>query len=561
MQIRSLAANSPNKYQLLDTACEDLERYVWRCKNSYVDSVKGMPYAERMAYLILAYGGAEPLYRLIKRLHKETIEEYEEDNDDFDLVDSDFFLDFHDLYQKYGDYALFIEKDTIMALKYYELAALDWYYFKGEVEWEISDQEKREVINRVKEFDWLVNLRFGPWNKINQWKRQKVWSGEERYKEIFVLYIYNLKKQNSQKICMYANAFYHALDEMITQHCARNEIRWPLFMAYGIRETSLEYMLSVIRDKGKMKELNETTKRNIFRCIRSNQSKKLKPICDYANRVEDSDQAFECCFDMLEVMEHTRRIINCLRMKPLPDAELAYMNDPNEGRTLQKRLFSGDTPFEGDLNHRKEARYPYVFIKCFTPQIDFLPMWEMYGDHAQGCCLVIDWNRCMELGMEVPLYNVCYLSKVGSHYKVEPQNNANLVDCVKLEQELDILSELCRRLWRESKACLEAVHSILDGILYLFKDASYSYEKEVRIYYQYPEVDSAFRHTLGDFGKLYVATDVSIEIKEVILGPKFMNRSDVMPYLQEQVDIMCKECGTRAPKITLSDIEYRQDFG
>ena len=106
-----------------------------------------------------------------------------------------------------------------------------------------------------------------------------------------------------------------------------------------------------------------------------------------------------------------------------------------------------------------------------------------------------------------------------------------------------------------------AVHSILDGILYLFKDASYSYEKEVRIYYQYPEVDSAFRHTLGDFGKLYVATDVSIEIKEVILGPKFMNRSDVMPYLQEQIDIMCKECGTRAPKITLSDIEYRQDFG
>lgn len=54
-------------------------------------------------------------------------------------------------------------------------------------------------------------------------------------------------------------------------------------------------------------------------------------------------------------------------------------------------LFDDTIPFEGGSLQRKNARYPYVFIKCFTPQIDFLPMWEMYGDYAEGCCLVIDW--------------------------------------------------------------------------------------------------------------------------------------------------------------------------
>ena len=90
------------------------------------------------------------------------------------------------------------------------------------------------------------------------------------------------------------------------------------------------------------------------------------------------------------------------------------------------------------------------------------------------------------------------------------------------------LAALCDLLYRKNDAaCLEAMHSILNEILYLFKDSSYAYEKEVRICYQYPGVDETFRHTPGEFGKLYVATDFPVAIKEVILGPKFLNRSEV----------------------------------
>ena len=120
--------------------------------------------------------------------------------------------------------------------------------------------------------------------------------------------------------------------------------------------------------------------------------------------------------------------------------------------------------------------------------------------------------------------------------------------------ELDALCDLLDR--KNDAACLEAMHSILNEILYLFKDSSYAYEKEVRICYQYPGVDEAFRHTSGEFCKLYVATDFPVAIKEVILGPKFLNRSEVMPYLQEQIDRMSEMCKMQVPQITLSDIEY-----
>ena len=52
--------------------------------------------------------------------------------------------------------------------------------------------------------------------------------------------------------------------------------------------------------------------------------------------------------------------------------------------------------------------------------------------------------------------------------------------------ELDALCDLLYR--KNDAACLEAMHSILNEILYLFKDSSYAYEKEVRICYQYPRV-------------------------------------------------------------------------
>ena len=97
MQMRKLAElPRSSNYQeerlfLLKIACEDLEKYVFALSMRRISEPQICSYGPRMATLILAYGGAESLY------------------------------------------ALFILQDVDTALKYYELAALDWYYFEGEV--------------------------------------------------------------------------------------------------------------------------------------------------------------------------------------------------------------------------------------------------------------------------------------------------------------------------------------------------------------------------------------------------------------------------------------------
>lgn len=112
----------------------------------------------------------------------------------------------------------------------------------------------------------------------------------------------------------------------------------------------------------------------------------------------------------------------------------------------------------------------------------------------------------------------------------------------------------CKSISDEFK--LYVIQKVVNRILFLFKYASYSYEKEVRICYQFPEIDKSFKHTNQLDKKLYVITDFVIPFKEIILGPKFINRSDVVPYFQERIDMMCNKLCLDKPQITFSDIVY-----
>lgn len=94
-------------------------------------------------------------------------------------------------------------------------------------------------------------------------------------------------------------------------------------------------------------------------------------------------------------------------------------------------------------------------------------------------------------------------------------------------------------------------------MLYLFKDDSYSYEQEVRILYLYSKVGKNFEHTPQQIPKLFITTDYCIQLKEIILGPKVSDISNRIPYLQEQVEKMCKEINADIPEITISNIDYR----
>ena len=94
-------------------------------------------------------------------------------------------------------------------------------------------------------------------------------------------------------------------------------------------------------------------------------------------------------------------------------------------------------------------------------------------------------------------------------------------------------------------------------LIYLFKDSSYYYEQECRILYEFTECQNNMRHTDGEYPLLFVQTDFPVQLKEIILGPKFESLSRKIPYIQEQIEEMCQRTGLRMPEITISDIDYR----
>lgn len=240
------------------------------------------------------------------------------------------------------------------------------------------------------------------------------------------------------------------------------------------------------------------------------------------------------------------------RLGKLTVMHLSYMNDPNEGKTLQKAIYG---PSYGALQKgRKPLDVPFVFVKCFSPRIDYLPMWEMYGDHARGCCLVIDWetSKWMEEEAEPVLYHVCYLRKQGNSYVVLNEDNEKLSrSCRAINSQLQELHNVAEEIAEQDRRYLD---DVLWKVLYLFKDSSYSYEQELRVIYQ---TKDNILHTDGDRPWLFVQTPFPLQLDEVILGPKFPDVSTRVPYLQEQLDLMCEKTGTEKPRITLSEIDYR----
>lgn len=236
---------------------------------------------------------------------------------------------------------------------------------------------------------------------------------------------------------------------------------------------------------------------------------------------------------------------------------VAYMNDPNEGKALLTNIYEDASDL---ISGRREAEFPYVFIKCFTTRIDDLPMWEMYGNHAKGCCIVIKLMNLQEKINDIPIYNVCYLRDG----KISENDNAFLdkEGQKKIEEALKNIKEIKDRFANDTEIQL-VIRQLINRIRYLFKNADYSYESEKRIIYSLASgMNKRIRHTKiknnEEIPLLYVLSDVKLDVDEIILGPKFENSARNVPYLKEMLEYMNKEIGLEKDiKITHSDIEYR----
>lgn len=215
-------------------------------------------------------------------------------------------------------------QDVDTALKYYELAALDWYYFEGEVEWDISSAKKEAILRRGQEFRRMSQLVRNPGESVSLWRRMVVWDGEEAYKESFIEYIHNLNAKDHSGIYQCATAFFHNVSGMIDSGAARDDLRVAVLLAHVVRDSSLYSTMVMIAPMVNKIQLSAKTKHDMFECLCANQSKTLVAIRKYLVNVGECEESFDVCFRLLTIKECVQRIAQFLRMNPTEETELAY---------------------------------------------------------------------------------------------------------------------------------------------------------------------------------------------------------------------------------------------
>lgn len=495
-------------------------------------------------------------------------------------------LDFDELYMACGDKMLFEKRDITAAVRFYELAALDW---------ETDEEESGRSRKRKREVPGLADLRAIAGEKMLSSKKEDVREEEYGCRELYAAFIV-LRAENPgayDRLLDYAGRFCAAYGQFIGVREGRQNqnagqtiqsaVRRCYSMALVMKRMGLPYALFYLAEEGRgvqadyrdavWRGLCETTRENLFpiqkyvRSVKNEQEIPYEMLLDltYCAGVtelislilleEDTEQelAYYTSIETFRFLLPEHAGEECGKLSVM---HMAYMNDPNEGKTLQRFVSRKDA--EDGERARRSVRYPYVFMKCFTSLIDDLPMWEMYGNHAKGCCVILD-KDCLEDNEQrgkIPLYRVCYLKKSRGGYRATKEANPQIKDWRSLSVYLKLLRQSYDRL-RGNPAALQIYFQILDAITFLFKDADYQHEQELRILYSYGEASDEFRHTPGEFPKLYLLPDFYIWMKELILGPKVENIAEKMPYLQEQIEKMCDEIGVLAPEITVSEIQYR----
>ena len=134
------------------------------------------------------------------------------------------------------------------------------------------------------------------------------------------------------------------------------------------------------------------------------------------------------------------------------------------------------------------------------------------------------------------LYRIAYVKNIGEDIELE---QTELFDKSEIEDLAKMLNSLKKKLDSGSKVrkknYQDAISDCIEEIRYLFKSVDYKYENELRIL-RYANLDPSndkikIDKTSG-IGKLYVERENSIQIDEVIFGPKFPNPEYVTPLLK-----------------------------
>lgn len=115
------------------------------------------------------------------------------------------------------------------------------------------------------------------------------------------------------------------------------------------------------------------------------------------------------------------------------------------------------------------------------------------------------------------------------------------------------------------KVVVSVISKIINKLKYLFKSADYLYEQEMRVVLQRPLTDlrrddidiQVTTVTEGSaIPKVFIYTNKTLLIEEVILGPKINETDDIVPFLEMKL-LKLNDFDADKFVITKSEIEYR----
>ena len=494
-------------------------------------------------------------------------------------------LDFPELYTAMGDKLLYEEHNVELAIEFYQLAVLEW----GE---EDRSEEKTETLqHRISDFKHICEKKH---------YRLAFQSEAHVLQELYQCFGKYFKTQKEsietvKEAVKVAEDFAGIFSRVITDtfytestnaECkieSKEDFRLCYMMALLIyNDAFLWSVFCLIQEE---RERWQEYKEDIIRGLKFNSTEYFRPVQEYWSHAIRSkgSSIYQNLLFLLQEAAYVELILEILREKNpkqdmayytslntlrymLPERarekagrlsimHVAYMNDPNEGKTLWNYC-GGKTLSSISNGQRRSLEYPFVFLKCFTPLIDDLPMWEMYGDHAAGCCIIFQKAFLKSTKLQVPLYRVCYLRKKNSSYEFLEVDNPGVQNKELLSEYLSTLKELYK-VNKPDKNVRIYFRKITEPIIFLFKDANYQHEQELRIMYRYAQISDDFLHIEGEYPKLYLNPEIYLRIKEIILGPKMTEIPAKIPYLLEELEKLSQLLGVDRPVISASEIEYQ----
>ncbi len=570
-------ANAACKH-LVDSLFDDLDRFLRQCLGIHKNADNLM---RSFFALSVELGYMERIPPLVETYYREYFSDAAKDDR------HPFALDYEALYEMLGDYVLFGNCDAPLAMRFYRLADLDWFLLRDSTtrsSFELDEGRKNRLKHYHEKTILLQELYAG-----TSAPEAFAW-GERGEAAFWGAYfaardrIKNAAPEQAVEIAQTAEACMFHLTPLIKADTLDAErFRNVLIAVHGLRRDSIfqtvyalgedtpekcaEYGAAAI---AAMSGFRQGKQGLIGKYIDSHHDDP-----DLADRIFwlcEAVQCVECIKSTLLVqkpkqdMAYYTSIDTMLYMMPEKAADesvygklsvmhIAYMNDPNEGKTLGRYLLGSDASKKQSGSNRREIAYPFVFMKCFTSLVDDLPMWEMYGNRAQGCCIVMDWEetlRRMPANAKVPLYRICYITDAKTVNRADNPHIANLTSFGATLRKLGV----CAKVICRSPDARKLFEALTEEITYLFKNSDYSHEQELRILYHKPPTDAGIRHTAGDVPLLYVQTEFPVCIKEIIMGPKSQNMPRRIPYIQQRLHTMCEKTATPLPRLSISAIEY-----